>query len=122
MSVGTNIKTRRKELGLTLQELANKAKSSKSYIWELEQDKIRIRPSAAKVIEIAKALEVTPNWLFDGGNVNNAEDEAFYEFYLKLPENTKEQIRQISKILGTYRSLKTNTKIEDSPLSPPQKG
>lgn len=100
MSVGTNIKIRRKELGLTLQGLADKTKSSKSYIWELEQDKARIRPSAAKVLEIAKALEVTPGWLFDGGSVADAQDQQFIELFLSLPDGIKSQIRQITKILN----------------------
>lgn len=95
-----NIKTRRKELGLTLQGLADKTKSSKSYIWELEQDKARIRPSAVKILEISKALEVTPGWLFDGGSVVDAQDQQYIEAFLSLPGEIKSQIRQITKILN----------------------
>ena len=47
--------------GLTLDQLAEKSGSSKSYLWELE-NKDPPRPSAEKLGGIAKALEVTVDY------------------------------------------------------------
>ena len=55
------MKCRRKQRGLTLQALANKAGSSKSYIWELENK--RCDPSGLKLCLISRALE-TPMEMF----------------------------------------------------------
>jgi transcriptional regulator with XRE-family HTH domain len=52
--LGQNITTLRKLKGLTLQELADKTGTSKSYIWELENlDKV---PSVYLISKIAKVL------------------------------------------------------------------
>lgn len=101
MTFGQNIKKRRKELGMTLQELANKTSSSKSYIWELESKDTVRRPSALKMLAIASSLRVTTEWLLDGtdSNTANAEDEAFYTDYRNLPAKEKRQLRAILEII-----------------------
>lgn len=103
MGIGLNIKERRKKMGLTLQGLADKTESSKSYIWELEQDKDNIRPSAEKVHKIAEALEVTAGYLFCGGNDADAEDKRFFSWYMCLDKKTKTQIKSIAKILANEK-------------------
>ena len=62
VTCGERIRDRRKELGLTLDQLAAASDSSKSYVWELE-NKNPPRPSAEKLAAIAKALQVTVDWL-----------------------------------------------------------
>ncbi len=101
MSFGQNIKKRRKELGLTLQDLATKTASSKSYIWELESKDTVRRPSALKIMAIASSLHVTSEWLLGGTNDNapEAEDEAFYNAYKNLPAKEKKQLKAILEIL-----------------------
>lgn len=101
MSFGQNIKTRRKELGMTLQELATKTASAKSYIWELESKDTVRRPSALKILAIASTLRVTSQWLLEGtdDNVTTAEDEAFYIKYKSLSIKQKTQIKAIMEIL-----------------------
>ena len=59
---GEKIRALRKENGLTLDQLADKTESSKSYIWELE-NKNPPRPSAEKLSAIAGALGVTVDYL-----------------------------------------------------------
>ena len=54
--------SRRKELGLSLDQLAKSIGSSKSYIWELENRRDRT-PSVDKVYELAKFLGVKMEWL-----------------------------------------------------------
>lgn len=55
------LKQRRKLSGLTLQELADKIDSSKSYVWELENN--RCDPSGKKLCLISRALK-TPMEMF----------------------------------------------------------
>ena len=60
MSLAKRIQARRKEIGLTLDELAEKADISKTYLWELEADtKGAKRPSADVLVRIADALSTT---------------------------------------------------------------
>jgi transcriptional regulator with XRE-family HTH domain len=60
MSLAKKIREERKKAGLTLDELADKAGLSKTYLWELEQDKEGVkRPSADVVLKIANALSLT---------------------------------------------------------------
>lgn len=102
---GERIKQLRTERGLTLDQLAQATDSSKSYIWELE-NKNPPRPSAEKLSSIATALGVTVDFLMgaDDQTLADAEDKAFYRAYSTLPEDTRRQIREMAKILGTKKS------------------
>lgn len=55
--LGKNIKFLRKRAGLTLEELAKHIGTSKSYIWEIENDKLK--PSVFKAYKLARALGVS---------------------------------------------------------------
>jgi transcriptional regulator with XRE-family HTH domain len=55
------MKEQRKKMGLTLDGLAQKCDSSKSYIWELEKG--GIEPSLSKAFLIARALGVNIEYL-----------------------------------------------------------
>lgn len=55
--LGQNIKKRRKELGLTQQELADKLNMSLNFVGKIEV--AFSKPSLDTLIEIAKALETT---------------------------------------------------------------
>lgn len=98
--LGEKIRNLRKGKGLTLEGLAEQAGSSKSYIWELE-NKNPPRPSAEKVARIAEALGVTADFLVDETETSPTTavlDEAFYRQYRRLPDPTKEKIRQMVEI------------------------
>lgn len=100
MKFGQKIKELRTKKGMTLEQLAQATGSSKSYIWELE-NKDPPRPSAEKLAEIAKALEVTTDYLIGRDQtLQQAEDIAFYRDYSGLPESTRRKIREMAKILG----------------------
>ena len=97
--LGKKIRQLRKEMGLTLEQLAELSKSSKSYIWELE-NKDPPRPSAEKVAAIASALNVTADYLL--GNSPKAPDvdvldQAFFRDYQGLGNEDKERLRSIVK-------------------------
>lgn len=59
------LKQRRLQLNLTLQQVADISESSKSYIWELENND-KLEPSARKLLNIAIALETNIDWLLTG--------------------------------------------------------
>lgn len=70
------IKGLRKHRGLTLEQLGDASGSSKSYIWELENN-APPRPSAVKLSAIAVALGTTSDYLLSGWHcAADAEAEA----------------------------------------------
>jgi transcriptional regulator with XRE-family HTH domain len=60
MSLAEQLRKIRESEGLSIDELATRADISKTYIWELEKDtEGEKKPSAAVLMQIAKALSVT---------------------------------------------------------------
>lgn len=104
---GKRIKELRTDRKMTLDQLAHATGSSKSYIWELE-NKNPPRPSAEKLSGIAKALGVTMDYLLgtDEHTKAEAEDMAFFREYTELPPETREQLRDMAKILSKKSGLK----------------
>ncbi|MCZ4093357.1 helix-turn-helix domain-containing protein [Sinorhizobium psoraleae] len=98
---GKKIKELRTKKGLTLDQLAATTGSSKSYIWELE-NKDPPRPSAEKLAAIAAALGVTTDYLIGREEVTlaDAEDKAFFREYSQMPDDTREKIRAMARLLG----------------------
>jgi transcriptional regulator with XRE-family HTH domain len=98
-TIGNKIRVLRKEKGYTLDELAVKADSSKSYIWELE-NKNPPRPSAEKLAKIAKALGVTLDYFVDDEvPEEDARDAMFYREYRKKDPETKKKIRDLIDLM-----------------------
>jgi transcriptional regulator with XRE-family HTH domain len=99
-SFGEKIRTLRKEKGLTLDQLAERTDSSKSYIWELE-NKNPPRPSAEKIAKIAAELGVTSDYLMDEKDQKKetAQDLAFYRKYKAVDPDTKEKVRQMLELI-----------------------
>ena len=95
--LGQKIKTHRKQKGMTLDQLALRTGSSKSYIWELE-NKNAPHPSAEKIFAIAKALGVTPEFLLEEALTEADEavlDDAFFRKYQRMPAEAKRRLRRI---------------------------
>ena len=86
--LGNKIKTLRKDKGLTLEQLAEQIGSGKSYIWELENKGVK-RPSAEKLALIAKALNVTTDFLVDNEQVEISDHQEKEVFFRKLGELDK---------------------------------
>ena len=98
-TIGNKIKSLRKEKGYTLDELAELTKSSKSYIWELE-NKNKSRPSADKLAKIAKELGVTLDYFInEEAAEEDAKDAMFYREYRKKDPETKEKIRKMIELM-----------------------
>lgn len=100
-SLGEKVRSLRKALGRTLDEFAGEIGASKSSVWELE-NKENVRPSADRINAVAKALNVTPEFLMDDKATTpsaNVADQAFFRRYQKLSDPTKQQLHEILKVL-----------------------
>lgn len=100
-TAGTRIKSLRKGKNLTLDQLAERAGLSKSYLWELENRDLP-RPSGEKLAGIARALEVTVDYLLGGDlseNLQTAEDKAFFREYQQMNPETRIKLRRMAKLL-----------------------
>jgi transcriptional regulator with XRE-family HTH domain len=98
-TLGARIRKRRLSNELTLDQLAEKAGLSKSYLWELE-NKDPPRPSGEKLAGIAKSLEVTVDYLLGvDPSLENAEDKAFYRDYRQMTPETRAKLRRMAKLL-----------------------
>ncbi len=102
-TLGDRIRDLRKKKGFTLDQLAEASKSSKSYIWELE-NKDPPRPSGEKLALIAEALGVTGDFLLGvDTEPETAEDKAFFRKYQKMESEQKQQIREMLDIISRKR-------------------
>jgi transcriptional regulator with XRE-family HTH domain len=100
-SFGERIRNKRREAGLTLDQLAEASGCSKSYIWELE-NKNPPRPSADKLASIAKALGTTSDYLLalDTETEASATDKAFFRKYQSMDDKNKDTIRQMLDVIA----------------------
>jgi transcriptional regulator with XRE-family HTH domain len=99
--IGSKIRKLRLGKGLTLDQLAEKSGSSKSYLWELE-NKDPPRPSADKLASVAKALEVTVDYFLGADTPEElvtAQDKAFFREYQRMTPELKVKIREMRKLL-----------------------
>lgn len=95
--LGERVREQRRKRGLTLEGLAERVGSSKSYMWEIENKEV-VRPSAEKLAMIATALDTTVEYLLAGDGEKeeeNAEDTAFFRKYKKMAAPEKERLRRI---------------------------
>ena len=98
--LGERVRELRRQRGLTLEALASQVRSSKSYIWEIENKDVA-RPSADILHRIAAALETTAEYLLsaDENSEADAADLAFFRRYQKMKPRGKRQLREILSIL-----------------------
>ena len=97
-SIGGLLKARRKELGLTLQELAARAELSAAFISQAERSKAT--PSIVSLINLAKALETDISYFIEPPKptslVRRADDPQYVEIdspvrYTRLDANIRNQ-------------------------------
>lgn len=98
--MGLRVRELRLKHGLTLEGLAAKIDSSKSYVWEIENKNVA-RPSAEKLSQIASALGTTADYLLGAEEVTEADatDAAFFRRYREMDPKAKEKLREMLKIL-----------------------
>lgn len=97
---GERLQRLRSEKKLTLEELAMKIESTKSYVWELE-NKPNIRPSADLVYKLSKALKTTVGVLLGEQDPYelSGEDQVFFRNYQELGDTTKKRLSRIMDVL-----------------------
>ena len=98
--LGERVRDLRRKRGLTLEALAKKVGSSKSYMWEIENKGVT-RPSAEKLSLIASALDTTTDYLLAGSSENeaDADDLVFFRKYKSMRPESKERLRKVLDIL-----------------------
>lgn len=103
-SLGEKLKKHRMELGYSLDELAKRSATSKSYLWELENRDTR-KPSAEKLASIAEVLSVTTEYLLDekASFDDKQIKEAFYRKFNRLEDDDKERIREMIEAWGSKK-------------------
>lgn len=104
-SLGKKIKKLRKEKGYSLDKLAELTESSKSYLWELENPRPgikNVKPSAEKLMQIAKILSVTTDYLLDdkAGHDEEVIKEAFFRNFNQLEPEDKKRIQEMIELWG----------------------
>lgn len=97
MSLKENIKQRRLELNLTLEEVANYLKVSKPTIQRYESGVIDNIPFG-KVEQLAEILQVTPSWLMGWEDKLTTEEKKFIDQYKKLDEFGKHTVKVVLEI------------------------
>jgi len=97
--LGDKIRSERKKLKLTLDELAKKTDSSKSYIWELENRPV-VRPSADKISKIAGVFGVTVEFLLDDDKQELTESDANQVFFRRVSQLDETKRSQLEKFLN----------------------
>ena len=101
-ALGDKIRAARKALKLSLEDLAEKVSSSKSYMWELE-NRDEPNPGADLLMRIAAALNVTTEHLLGPTVTDPTEDvtdQAFFRKYQTMDPATKEKIRRMMDLIG----------------------
>lgn len=102
MSMGKRIHTAREKLNLTEQDLADKLHICKATISAYENDRVDIKSS--RVVEIAKALEVSVGYLYGEDSLKNELDKDEIDMlnlfsYIKNSKLRKMAIKQIKAIV-----------------------
>lgn len=99
--LGAKIKELRKQKGLTLEQLAERIGSGKSYIWEIENKGVK-RPSAEKLAAIAKELDVTTDYLIDDTQTEVTDDLEKEVLFRKLGQLEKGDRDKIMDLIDTW--------------------
>lgn len=100
LKVGIQIKARRKEQGITVQELAEKSKVSKGLISQIENG--RTMPSLLVLIEIIKSLETDLNVFF-----KEIQEKNEFDAVLVKRKNTYENFQKEEAIGFNYQRIFT---------------
>lgn len=92
-TLGEKLKELRRQKKFSLDELAKHSGASKSYLWELENRPDR-KPSAEKLIDIARVLDVTTDYLIDdNATFDDAQvKEVFFRKFNTLDAETKVRV------------------------------
>lgn len=74
-AIGARIKLRRKQLKLTQEQLADQANLTQAAIAKIERG-----GATRHIADIAKALDVSPNWLLSGEEIEEPRNAGYWPF------------------------------------------
>ena len=112
-TVGQRINYVRTQQGLSLERLAQQAGVSKSFLWEVEQDRSGINGN--RLLQLADALHASVEYLLRGGSNAETEEPKTIEIPTELSEVAQELgltcqqtliLLQVDRTILAYRSGK----------------
>lgn len=104
MEIGERIKARREELGMSQDELARMV----GYKWRSSINKIELggqRLPQKKIVEIARALRVTPSYLMGWEDNTYIDDDGNPALVAELTAIQEELVEKIFMLTPTYQSM-----------------
>lgn len=97
MTIGEKIKARRKELGLTTEDLGRMIGVQRSAITKYEKNRVDLK--SKQINQIAEALQINPALLLsDNDTTYNADDDYIITMYNSLPAAGKDYVHQQLRI------------------------
>lgn len=113
MTIGKRIQNRRIELGLSVDELANKMGKNRATVYRYEGDGIK-NMSVGVLEEIAKALELTPaDLLTETSELNRVElrrdERDLLRYYNQLNDTGKAKAISVMSDMTEIRKYKEDT-------------
>lgn len=97
-TVGSRIRKLREQRSMSLQDLADGAKISKTYLWQVENGRVG-QPSAQKLLAIARALETTIASLL-GQPVVKVDDEE-----IEIPASLADFLRRAAGVTEAEKKM-----------------
>lgn len=110
--MGERLSKRRKQLGLTQEQLAEKAKTTTQTISTAETGRKALRPE--NILKLCDALDISIDYLFRGKFTDN--DFAFLS--TKISQLTPEQYQYLETIIDSFIAAVATQEKEASRLSP----
>ena len=104
MEIGERIKARREELGMSQDELARMV----GYKWRSSINKIELggqRLPQKKIVEIARALRVTPSYLMGWEDNVYIDDNGETQLVAELTAVQEELIEKVFMLSPTYQTI-----------------
>ena len=97
MTIGERIKHRRKQLGLTVDEVAERLNKNRATVYRYESNEIENMPTTV-LIPLAKALDTTPEYLMGWTEEKNSafisEDKnAVIERIINMPDDRFQEMK-----------------------------
>jgi repressor LexA len=116
MSLGQVIRSKRRELGLTLDEVSAKTGFSKPYLSTIENEKVKNPPSDELLRKLEGVFNVTPGTLRQMANLDRAPADVREQFEASRAENERwrKLVRDLMDKKGKHKEL--NDLLSESKL------
>jgi len=98
--IGARIKALRKSKWWSLEKLADKAGTSKSYLWEIEKGRINDGIRVGLLRRLSNALGTSTEHLIGVETQAAGDDKAFINAYMKLPDHEKWIMRKLLPVIA----------------------